>query len=90
MSYLFDPDQLHEIVRSCIGLPHDEMLETLITRIAQAYPGHAETEQDWFFNRLAGATGVITVLHASLSEYVLVYGTPIGTEAFSGHYPLEI
>lgn len=90
MSYLFDPDQLHEISRSCLGLPHDEMIQTLINRVAEAYPGHVETQQDWFFNMTSGSTGIITVLHASISEYVVLFGTPIGTEAFSGRFPLDI
>jgi hypothetical protein len=90
VSYLFDPEQLHEISNSCVGLPHDEMVQTLIDRVAEAHPGHVETKQDWFFNITSGATGIMTVLHASISEYVIVFGTPIGTEAFSGRYPMDI
>jgi C-8 sterol isomerase len=42
------------------------------------------------FNLAAGATGMMTVLHGSLSEYLLLFGSPIGTEAFSGRYRLDI
>ena len=32
----------------------------------------------------------MTILHGSLSEYVLIFGTSIGTEGFSGRYRLDI
>jgi hypothetical protein len=90
VSYVFDPEQLNEISQSCVGLPHDEMVQTLIDRVAEAYPRHVETKQDWFFNLTSGSTGIITVLHASITEYLVLFGTPIGTEAFSGRYPMDI
>jgi C-8 sterol isomerase len=38
----------------------------------------------------AGAVGIMTILHGSLSEYLLIFGSPIGTEGYSGRYWLEI
>src|SRR5437773_11761306 len=37
-----------------------------------------------------GVMGIMTVLHGSLSEYVLIFGTPVGSEGFSGRYRIEI
>jgi C-8 sterol isomerase len=88
--YLFDPDQLEAIARKAVGLPHDEMCESIIESLARAYPGHVETRQDWLFNLAGGATGIMTVLHGSLSEYIILFGTPVGTEAFSGRYRVDI
>jgi C-8 sterol isomerase len=58
--------------------------------LARLYPGHIETREDWFFNIAGGATGIMTVLHGSLSEYLIWFGTPVGTEGFSGRYHLDI
>jgi len=32
----------------------------------------------------------MTILHGSLSEYILIFGTPGGTDGFSGRYLLDI
>src|SRR5262249_1337722 len=48
------------------------------------------TKQDWFLSICGGAMGIMTVIHGSLSEYVLIFGSPIGTEGFSGRYRIEI
>ena len=90
MRLLFDPERLDTIVQRSIGLPHELMMERLITDLASAYPGAIEERQDWFFSLTAGAVGLMHVLHASLGEYLLLFGTPIGTEGFSGRYPLDI
>jgi C-8 sterol isomerase len=90
MGWVFDPDRLHEIARGAVGLPREEMFGKVVEDLARAWPGHVETRQHWLFNLAAGATGIMTVLHGSLSEYVILFGTPVGTEAFSGRYRLDI
>ena len=90
MGHIFDPDVIHRVAKMGIGLPHREMCQVVMDELARLYPGHIETRQDWMFNMVAGATGVMTILHASLSEYVIIFGSPIGTEGFSGRYAVEI
>jgi C-8 sterol isomerase len=90
MGYLFSPEKLHEIVKHRAGLPHEPMMELVIEDLLKAYPGHIETRQNWLFSMAAGAVGIMTVLHGSLSEYLLLFGTPVGTEGFSGRYHLDI
>ncbi len=90
MGYIFDPQVLHEIAKKGVGLPHKEMVRVVSDELAKAYPGHIETREDWIFNMAAGAIGVMTVLHASLSEYVIIFGSPVGTDGFSGRYRIEI
>src|SRR5688572_13937203 len=90
MSHVFDPQELHGIVRKSVGLPHEEMMRTLVADLTSAYPGHVEQREDWIFSLTAGAVGVMNVLYASLSEYLIVYGTPIGTAAFSGRYVIDV
>ncbi len=90
MGYLFDPDHLHEMARKHSRSSGQVDFAALIADLAEAYPRHIETRQNWLFSLAAGATGIMTVLHGSLSEYLLLFGTPVGTEGFSGRYRIEI
>jgi hypothetical protein len=90
MSYIFDPDTLFEISKKGVGLQPKEMVRTVSDELARAYPGHVEPRPDWMFNMAAGAVGVMTILHGSLSEYLIIFGSAIGTSGFSGRYLVEI
>jgi hypothetical protein len=90
MAHIFDPQRLHDISRRATGLPHQAMVRTVIDDLAAAYPGHIESSENWFMSLAGGATGVMTVLHCSLSEYLIIFGTPVGTEGFSGRYRIDI
>lgn len=90
MAYLFDPQQLHDIVGRHLDLPREAQFQQIIDDLARAYPGHIETRQDWLFNLAGGCVGVMSILHASLSEYVLLFGTPIGAQGYSGRYLMDV
>jgi hypothetical protein len=90
MGYLFDPGHLQTLARNHLGLPHEEMMAGITNDLAKAYPGHIYTKENWILSICGGVMGIMRVLHGSLSEYVLIYGTPIGTEGFSGRYRADI
>lgn len=86
MAHVFDPETLHAVVREVVGPPIEELLPTLIDRLDQRFPGQINREQRWVINNAGGAMGGMTFLHASLSEYLIVFGTPIGTEGHTGRF----
>lgn len=90
MGYIFDPVHVHEIARRAVGLPHDPMVKTVVDGLRAAYPGHIAGAPRWVMNRAGGAMGAMMLLHASLSEWVMLFGSPIGTEGFSGRYRMDI
>lgn len=90
MAYLFDPDRLEQLTKPLAGLPHHELVRQLPDVLAQAYPGHIDPRPRPLFNVAGGAAGMMYVLHGSLSEYLILFGTPIGTEGYSGRFTAEI
>lgn len=92
MAYVFDRETLQAIARKGLGKPHEEMVRIVVAELARAYPAHidANPERRWLFSLTAGAAGVMTLLHASFTEYLIIFGTPIGTEGFSGRYRMDI
>jgi C-8 sterol isomerase len=91
MTYLFDPDELHAATRKVVGLGTPRAQFAALTQaLAARYPGHVRFDDRWLFNNAGGAMGAMTLLHASLSEYLIFFGTPIGTEGHSGRYRAQV
>lgn len=89
MSYIFDPDVLHRIAREAIGQPLEIMVDQIAGELSREYPGHIRDDRQWVLNNAGGAMGMMTVLHASITEYVIIFGTPIGTEGHTGRFWAE-
>ncbi|MGE0784656.1 MAG: ERG2 family protein [Sandaracinaceae bacterium] len=86
MSYIFDPDVLHGIVKNVVGRPLPDMIRDIKGELNERYPGHVLMDSEWIFNNAGGAMGQMLVLHASITEYVMIFGSPIGTEGHSGRF----
>jgi len=66
------------------------MVQHITDELVRIYPDHIEPRQNWMLSLAGGVMGIMTVLHGSLSEYVLIFGTPVGSQGFSGRYRIEI
>lgn len=88
--YLFDPQVLDQIRKKGIGKPLREAFTIITEELMKAYPGHICATQNWIFNNAGGAMGQLNLLHGSLSEYLIFFGTGIGTEGHSGRYASDV
>jgi C-8 sterol isomerase len=88
MGYIFDPHILHDVARRALvdGGSLRDKVARIRADLGARYPGHIRPEDEWVFNIAGGALGQMTVLHASITEYVIVFGSPIGTEGYSGRF----
>jgi len=86
--YVFDQNKLHEIAKKVIEkqLPTKELITVLLDELKREYPGHINVEQRWVFNNAGGAMGAMIVVHCSITEYLLIFGSPIGTIGHTGRY----
>jgi hypothetical protein len=91
MAHVFHPEELHRIARNALAHKEREaILNSVEEQLAARYPKHITRSSPWLFNNAGGAMGQIKLLHCSLSEYILIFGTPIGTEGHSGRYTTEV
>jgi C-8 sterol isomerase len=91
VGYIFDPDVLHDVAKRAVseGGTLGDKIVRIRAELSMLHPGHIRHENEWVFNIAGGALGQIMILHASLTEYIIVFGTPIGTEGYSGRFLAE-
>lgn len=67
---------------------HDRVFELVVDKLASTYPGHilSADKQEWLFINCGSWMGSFLVLHASVTEYVMLFGTGIHTSGNSGKY----
>ncbi|CCJ28545.1 unnamed protein product [Pneumocystis jirovecii] len=87
--YIFSPKKLQELsVQAIKKHPHDTkaLMDYLAESIRKEY-GDSVLPLDhskWFFNNAGNAMGSMVLLHLSISEYLIFFGTAVGTEGHSG------
>ncbi|KAI5782644.1 ERG2/sigma1 receptor-like protein [Geopyxis carbonaria] len=91
--YIFSPAKLQELSQASIAHTRDvggnttvlfeHLVESLTREYGSQHINPLKTE-DWFFNNAGGAMGAMIILHASITEYLIIFGTPLGTEGHSG------
>lgn len=86
MEYLFDPNVIHECALAGLGKPKPAMFEAVAAAMASAYPDRLDHDQPWVYSNAGGAMIQMKLYYASVFEYLMIWGTPIGSEGHSGRH----
>jgi len=84
--YIFDPEVVDECSLKCIGHPKPEMFDIFAEAMEEHYPGRIDNSFPWIYSIAGGAMIQMKLYFASLHEYIMIWGTPIGSEGHSGRH----
>ncbi|KAL4258987.1 C-8 sterol isomerase [Pleurotus pulmonarius] len=89
--YIFEPSKLHALAQDAIAAHPDDtsaMVHHIVSNLTAEYPSNKirinPDEREWFFNNAGGAMGGMYIIHTSITEYLIIFGTPLGTEGHTG------
>ncbi|EUC45450.1 hypothetical protein COCMIDRAFT_95541 [Bipolaris oryzae ATCC 44560] len=90
--YIFTPAALHSLSLSAIerhGNDTAAVVSYIVDSLSALHPQHINLDEEWVFNNAGGAMGAMYIIHASVTEYLIVFGTPVGTEGHTGRHTAD-
>ncbi|KAI5249453.1 putative C-8 sterol isomerase (Erg-1) [Aureobasidium subglaciale] len=91
--YVFDTKQLRDISGRAIanhGNDTRAVVAQIVGELSQGPAGeYVNLNEEWVFNNAGGAMGAMYIIHASITEYLIIFGTAIGTEGHTGRHTAD-
>ncbi|WVR08427.1 C-8 sterol isomerase [Kwoniella sp. DSM 27419] len=102
--YSLTPGELNNTVQNALvmaaelnrGQPanHSLVITTLVDQLVKNHPEMSwntdlGNKRDWVFNNAGGAMGSMYLLHASITEYIIIFGSAVGTEGHTGRHTAD-
>ncbi|KAL7625077.1 C-8 sterol isomerase [Parahypoxylon ruwenzoriense] len=94
--YIFTTDEMHDVARRAVGAHANDtaaIVEYIVAELAEKHPSHInprwDVRDEWFFNNAGGAMGGMYIIHASITEYLIIFGTAVGTEGHTGRHTAD-
>lgn len=88
--YIFDHEKLQAISQRVIaeneGANSTALLKKVHVALKEEYGDYINDwdDSEWVFNNAGNAMGSMIVLHTSVTEYLIFFGTAVGTEGHTG------
>ncbi|KAI0659761.1 C-8 sterol isomerase [Cubamyces menziesii] len=94
--YVFTPESLHELAQAAVRAhPGDinsiipYIVSNLTTEYSPSVIALNPNSSEWVLNNAGGAMGGMYIIHASITEYLIIFGTPLGTEGHTGMHTAD-
>jgi len=91
--YIFTPSELHDLSLRAIGAHGNDtgaVVDFIVGELNEKLPGgYINLEKEYIFNNAGGAMGGMYILHASITEYLIIFGTAVGTEGHTGRHTAD-
>ncbi|KAI1449942.1 C-8 sterol isomerase [Annulohypoxylon stygium] len=94
--YVFGIEELHDVAQRGIqagGNDTAKIVESIVTELKQSHPSHVNPKwnvpEEWVFNNAGGAMGSMYLIHASITEYLIIFGSSVGTEGHTGRHTAD-
>lgn len=77
--YVFEPSHLHDLAKRGIAAHGDDtrsVVKFIVDELSEL-PGtknHINHDEEWIFNNAGGAMGAMYIIHASITEYLIIFG----------------
>jgi C-8 sterol isomerase len=89
-NYVFEPTDLQRIVNMHLGAPLEQRFDRIAETLKAVYGDHVHTGEEWIWSNAGGIMCSMSVLHTSLTEYLLFCGTAVGSEGHSGRHRADL
>lgn len=87
VTYKIDQAKLAGIARQVAEQPGDQIIAHAVDLLSRAYPGLIDPAPGrWVGSKAGGVLGKVRFLYFSPREYLVLFGSPTGTQGFSGRY----
>lgn len=79
--YIFETDHLYDMSKRAISA-HGNDTRAIVKYIVDelqdrtAVTKHINLDEEWVFNNAGGAMGAMYIIHASITEYLIIFGRP--------------
>ncbi|CAD6570527.1 MAG: C-8 sterol isomerase [Cyphobasidiales sp. Tagirdzhanova-0007] len=91
--YIFDLGRLQQLQSYALEKhPNNTraVIDEIVGTLRKELPSHCISEkEEWVFNNAGGAMGGMYIIHASVTEYLIIFGSPIGTEGHTGRHTAD-
>ncbi|KAF4625607.1 hypothetical protein G7Y89_g12559 [Cudoniella acicularis] len=88
--YILSPPHLHDLSLRAIeahGNDTASVVSFIVGELSEKFPGgYVNLDQEWIFNNAGGAMGAMYIIHASVTEYLIIFGT--SPHLFKGSDPV--